>query len=117
MQGNKNKSKGRPKRSGNQEIGVSQSLYSPKKVASVEEPIAGSPKTMKSWKRLTTRPQILSNSSIGDVDPGHKRKLVENLNKDAIEVKREKKQRIVENKQGAMSTMGSMEAAGQPCQT
>ena len=117
VQGYKNKSKGRPKRSGNQETGASQSLYSPKKVASVEEPTIGSSKIMKSWKRLTTRPQILSNSLIGDVDPGHKRKLAENLNKDAIGVNREKKHRIVENKQGVMSTMGSMEAAGQPCQT
>ena len=56
VQGNKNKSKGWPKRSGNQETGVSQSLYSPKKVASMEEPTTRSPKTMKSWKRLTTRP-------------------------------------------------------------
>ena len=53
---------------------------------------------MKSWKRHTTRPQILSNSSIGDVDSRHKRKQAENSNKDAIGVKREKKHRIVENK-------------------
>ena len=34
-QGNKNTGKGRPKRSDNQDKGVSQSLYSPKKVESM----------------------------------------------------------------------------------
>ena len=116
VQGNKNKSKGRPKRIGNQEAGVSQSLYSPKKIASVVEPTTRSSKSMKSWKRFTTRPYILSNSSSRNVEPGHKRKQVENLNMDAIGVKREKKHRIVENKQGVISTMGSMKVAGQPCQ-
>ena len=66
--------KGWPKRSDNQDKGVSQSLHSPKKVESVEESTIGSPKTMKNWKRLITRPQILINSSIVDVELGHKRK-------------------------------------------
>ena len=52
---------------------------------------------MMSWKRLTTRPQTLSNSSIVDVELGKKRKQVENLNKVATNVKGEKKHRIVEN--------------------
>ena len=47
VQGNKNIGKGRPKSSDNQDKGVSQFLYSPKKVESVEQSIIGSPKTMK----------------------------------------------------------------------
>ncbi|KAK9986867.1 hypothetical protein SO802_031818 [Lithocarpus litseifolius] len=62
VHGNKNTSKGRPKRSGNQEKSGSQSLHSPKQVKSVEESIVGSPKTMKNWKRLTTKPQMLNKS-------------------------------------------------------
>ncbi|KAK7853356.1 vesicle-associated membrane protein 714 [Quercus suber] len=101
--GNKNTSKGRPKRSGNQDKSVSQSLHGPKNVESVEESTIGSPKTMKNWKRLTTRPQILNSSSIVDVELGHKRKQTENLNREATGVKGEKKHRIVENEQGAVA--------------
>ena len=42
---------------------------------------------------------------------GHKRKQVENLIKEATSVIRKKKHRIVENEQGVVSTMGSMEVA------
>ncbi|KAF3946195.1 hypothetical protein CMV_027509 [Castanea mollissima] len=115
VQGNKNKSKVRPKRSGNHEKGVSQSLYGPKKVEAEEESKNGSPKTKKNWKRLA-RAQIISNSSTADMDSKHKRKQVGNCNKDAIGVKREKKHKIMENEQGVVSTTGLMEAAGQPCQ-
>ena len=115
MQGNKKTSKGQPKRIDNQDKGVSQSLYSPKKVEFVEESTIGSPKTMKNWKRLTTRSQIIINSSIVDVEPGLKRRQVENLIKEATGVMRKKKHRIVENEQGVMPTMGSMEVVGQPC--
>ena len=67
------------------------------------------------WKRLVTRPQTLINSSIVDVEPEHKRKQAENMNKEATGVKGEKKHRTVENEQGVVSTMESMEVAGQPC--
>ena len=96
-QGSKGTSKGRPKRSGNKDKGVSQSMHSPKVVESVEKSTIESSKAMMSWKRLTTRPQTLSNSSIVDVELGKKRKQVENLNKVATNVKGEKKHRIVEN--------------------
>ena len=115
MHGHKNNSKGRPKRSGNPDKSVSQSLHSLKKVESMEESTIGSPKTMKNWKRLTIRPQILNNSSIVDVELGHKMKQTENLNREATGVKGEKKYRIVENEQGVVLTMGLMEVAGQPC--
>ena len=104
-----------PKKSGDQGKGVSQSLHSPKKVEFVEESTVGSPKTMNIWKRLTTRPHILINSSIVDMEPRHKRKQAENLNKEATGVKVEKKHRIVKNEQGVVSTMGLMEVVGQPC--
>ena len=55
-QGNKSNSKGRPKRSGSKDKGVSQSRHSPKVVESVEKSTIGSPKAMMNWKRLTTRP-------------------------------------------------------------
>lgn len=90
MQGNKNNGKGRPKRSDNQDKGVSQSLYSPKKIESVEESTIKSPKTMKNWKRLTTRSQILINGSIVDVEPGNKRKQEENSIKETTGVMRKK---------------------------
>ena len=115
MQGNKNTGKGWPKRSDNQDKGVSQSLYRPKKVESMEGSTIGSPKTMRNWKRLTTRSQILINGSIVDVELGNKRKQAENLIKEATGVMRKKKHRIVENEQGVVPTMGSMEVAGQQC--
>ena len=68
------------------------------------------------WKRLGTRTQILINSSIVDVELGQKRKQAENVNKEATNVKGEKKHRTVENEQCVVSIMGSMEFAGQPCQ-
>ena len=71
--------------------------HSPKVFESVEKFTIESSKAMMSWKRLTTRPQTLSNSSIVDVELGKKRKQVENLNKVATNVKGEKKHRIVEN--------------------
>ena len=52
---------------------------------------------MMNWKRRTTRPQTLINSSIIDVEPGQKRKQAENMNKEATIVKGEKKHRTVEN--------------------
>ena len=55
-QGNKSNSKGRPKRSGSKDKGVSQSMHSPKVVELVEKSTIGSPKEMMNWKRLTTRP-------------------------------------------------------------
>ena len=58
-QGNKGTSKGWPKRSGNKDMGVSQSMHSPKVVESVEKSTIESSKAMMSWKRLTTRPQTL----------------------------------------------------------
>ena len=42
---------------------------------------------------------------------GHKRKQAENLIKEAMGVMRKKKHKIVENEQGVVSTMGSMEVA------
>ena len=113
-QGNKSNSKGRPKRSGSKDKGVSQSMHSPKVVESVEKSIIGSPKAMMNWKRLTIRPQTLINSSIVDMESGQKRKQVENMNKEATVVKGEKKHRIVENEQDVVSTIGSAEVAGQP---
>ena len=104
-----------PKKSGDQGKGVSQSLHSPKKVEFVEESTVGSPKTMKIWKRLTTRPHILINSSIVDMEPEQKWKQAENMNKETTGVKGEKKHRTVENEQCIVSTMESMEFAGQPC--
>ena len=72
---------------------------------------------MLNWKRLTTRPQPFSNSSIVDLELGKKRKQTENLNKEATTIKGEKKHRIVENEQGVVSTMGLAEVVRQPCQT
>ena len=69
MQGNKNTSKGQLKRSGNKDKSVSQSLHSLKEVELVEKSTIGSPKAMRNWKRLTTRPQTLINSSIVDMEP------------------------------------------------
>ena len=97
MQGNKNTSKGQAKRNSNKDKGVSQSLHSPKVVGSVEKSTIGSPKAMMNWKRLTTRPQTLINSSIVDMELGQKWKQVENMNKEATGVKGEKKHRTVEN--------------------
>ena len=71
-QGSKSTSKGRPKRSGNKDKGVSQSMHSPKVVESMEKSTIESSKAMMRWKRLTTRPQTLSNSSIVDVELGKK---------------------------------------------
>ena len=115
VRGNKTTGKGQPKRSGNIDKCVSQSLHSPKRVESVEKSTIGSPKAMMNWKGLVTRPQTLINSPIVDVEPGHKRNQAENMNKEATSVKEEKKHRTVENEQGFLSTMGSMEVAGQPC--
>ena len=111
--GNKSNSKGRPKRSGSKDKGVSQSMHSPKVVESVEKFTIGSLKVMMNWKRLTSRPQTLINSSIVDVELGQKRKQVENMNKEVTVVKGEKKHRTVEYEQDVMSTMGSTEVAGQ----
>ena len=116
VQGNKNTSKGWLKRSGNKDKGVSQSLHSSKEVEPVEKSTIGSPKAMRNWKRLTTRPQTLINSSIVDMEPEQKRKQAENMNKETTGVKGEKKHRTVENEQCIVSTMESMEFAGQPCQ-
>ena len=96
-QGNKSISKGWPKRSGNRDKGVSQSMHSPKEVESVEKSTIGSPKEMMNQKRLTTTPQTLINSSIVDVEPGKKMKQTKNMNKKATVVNGEKKHRIVEN--------------------
>ena len=57
-QGNKSTSKGRPKRSGNKDKGVSQSMHSPKVVEFVEKSTIGSSKAMMNWKRLATRPRL-----------------------------------------------------------
>ena len=73
-QGNKSNSKGRPKRSGKKDKVVDQSMHSPKVVELVEKSSIGSPKAMLNWKRLTTRPLTLINSSIVDVESGQKRK-------------------------------------------
>ena len=59
----------------------------PKEVELVEKSTIGSPKAMRNWKRLTTRPQTLINSSIVDVEPGQKRKQAENMNKETTGVK------------------------------
>ena len=115
MHGNRNTSKSRPKRSCSQEKGGSQSLPSPKEGKSLEESTIGSRTTMKNWKRLTTKPQILNKSSIVDVELGFKRKQTGNLNREGTDIKGEKKQKIVENEQGVVSTMGLMELARQPC--
>ena len=50
VQGNKNTSKGRLKRSGNKDKSVSQSLHSPKEVKPMEKSTIGSPKVMRNWK-------------------------------------------------------------------
>ena len=92
-------------------------MHSPKIVESVEKSTIESSKAMMNSKRLTTRPQTFSNSSIVDVEPGQKRKQAENLNKEATYVKGEKKHRVVENEQGVVSTMGLAEVVRQPCQT
>ena len=63
----------------------------------MEKSTIGSSKAMMNWKRRTTRPQTLINSSIIDVEPGQKRKQAENMNKEATIVKGEKKHRTVEN--------------------
>ena len=116
-QGSKGTSKGQPKRSDNKDKGVSQSMHSPKVVKSVGKSTLESSKAMLNWKRLTTRPQTFSNSSIVDLELGKKRKQTENLNKEATAIKGEKKHRIVENEQGVVSTMGLVEVVRQPCQT
>ena len=89
-------------------------MHGPKVVESMEKSTIGSPKAMMNWKRLTTRPQTLINSSIVDMESRQKRKQVENMNKEATIVKGEKKHRTMENKQNVVSTMGSMEVAGKP---
>ena len=63
----------------------------------MEKSTIGSSKAMMNWKRRTTRPQTLINSSIIDVEPGQKRKQAKNMNKEATIVKGEKKHRTVEN--------------------
>ena len=65
-QGSKGTSKGRPKRSSNKDKGVQ---HSPKVVKSVEKFTIESSKAMMSLKRLTIRPQTLSNSPIVDMEP------------------------------------------------
>ena len=45
---------------------------------------------MMNWMRLTTRPQTLSNFSIVDMEPGHKRKQEKHMNKE-VRVLREKR--------------------------
>ena len=97
MKGSKTIRKGRPKRSDNIDKCVSQSLHNLKRVKSMEKSTIGSPKGMMNWKGLTTRPQTLINSSIVDVEPRHKRKQAENMNKEATGVKGEKKCRTVVN--------------------
>ena len=88
----------------------------PKEVELVEKSTIGSPKAMRNWKRLTTRPRTLINSSIVDVEPGQKRKQAENMNKETTGVKGKKKHKTMENEQCVVSTMGLMEFAGQPYQ-
>ena len=114
-QGSKGTSKGRPKRNGNIDKCVSQSLHSPKRVKPVENSTTGSPKAMMNWKRLGTRPQTLINSSIVDVELGHKRKQAKIMNKETTGAKGEKKYRTMEKEQGVVSPMASMEVARQPC--
>ena len=70
---------------------------------------------MLNWKRLTTRPQTLINSSIVDVEPRKKRELAKNMNKEATGVKGEKKHRTLENEHGVALNMGLLEVVGQPC--
>ena len=84
--GNRNTSKGQPKKNGNQDKSGSQSLHSPKKVESIKESTNGNP----------------IKSSIVDVEPGHKRKQSEKLIREGTDVKGEKKQKIVENEQGVV---------------
>ena len=72
---------------------------------------------MINWKRHTTRPHNFINSSIADMEPGHKRKQAENMSKKATGVKGEKKRRIVEHEQGIVSTLGLVEVARQPYPT
>uniref|UniRef100_A0A7N2R5N8 DUF4283 domain-containing protein n=1 Tax=Quercus lobata TaxID=97700 RepID=A0A7N2R5N8_QUELO len=115
VKGNKTTSKGRPKRNGNIDKCVSQSLHSPKRVKPVENSTTGSPKAMMNWKRLGTRPQTLINSSIVDVELGHKRKQAKIMNKETTGAKGEKKYRTMEKEQGVVSPMASMEVARQPC--
>ena len=99
VHGNRNNSKVRPKKGGNQDKRGSQSLHSPKKVEFVKELTNGNP----------------IKSSVVDVEHGHKRKQTKKLIREGMEVKGEKKQKIVENEQGVGSTMGLMEDAGQSC--
>lgn len=54
-------------------------------------------------------------SSIIDVEAGHKRKQTEELIREGTDDKGDKKQKIVENVQGVVATMGLMEVAGQSC--
>ena len=49
------------------------------------------------------------------MEPGYKRKQTKKLIREGMEVKGEKKQKIVENEQGVGSTIGLMEDAGQSC--
>ena len=81
----------------------------------MEKSTIGSLKAMMNWKRLTIRPQTLINSSIVDVEPRKKRKLAENMNKEATGVKGEKKHRTLDNEQGVALTMGLVVVVGQPC--
>ena len=48
------------------------------------------------------------------MEPRQQKKQAENVNKEATDVKWEKKHRIVENEQGVVSTMGLVEIARQP---
>ena len=111
-QGSKGTSKGRPKRCGNKDKGV---RHSPKVVKSMEKSTIENSKAMMSWKRLTTRPHTPSNSPSVDMELGQKRKQVENENKEATDVKGEKKHRTVEKEQDVVSTIGVAEVARQPC--
>ena len=99
MHGNRNNSKVRLKKSGNQDKRGRQSLHSPKKVEFVKESTNGNP----------------IKSSVVDMEHGDKRKQTEKLIWEGMEVKGEKKQKIVENEQGFGSTMGLMDVAGQSC--
>ena len=80
-QGCKGTSKGQPKRNGNKDKGVSQSMHSPKVVEFVGESTIESSKAMMSWKRLTTRPRTFINSSIVNMEPRQQKKQAENVNK------------------------------------
>ena len=97
MHGNRNNSKVQPKKSGNQDKSGSQSLHSPKRVEFVKESTNGNP----------------IKSSVVDVEPGYERKQTKKLIRESMEVKGEKKQKIVENEQGVGSTMGLTEVVGQ----